>query len=83
MAQPNNVTYHVIDSRPRVQVQIFGDTSTIIQGHIWGYDRYFNLILDEAVEYNVETEVTIHLGRILLNTMYISSIQSVTQQQDG
>ena len=50
MVQPINLIFRYLQNRTRVQVWLFENVNTRIDGIIAGFDEYMNLVLDEAVE---------------------------------
>lgn len=68
MTQPINLIFRFLQNRTRVELWLYDDTHTRIQGHIVGFDEYMNLVLDDAVETTSKKDAstTVPLGRILL-----------------
>ncbi|KAE9548408.1 hypothetical protein FO519_008375, partial [Halicephalobus sp. NKZ332] len=78
MVQPINLIFRWLQGRSRVQVWLYENVSTRIEGYIIGFDEYMNLVIDEAEEVRKGTEHT-KIGRILLKGDNITLIQMVGQ----
>ena len=50
MVQPINLIFRYLQNRSRIQVWLYEQTSTRIEGYIIGFDEYMNLVLDDAEE---------------------------------
>eukprot|EP00501_MAST-03F_sp_TOSAG23-6_P002163 GSMAST32.ASY1.ANO1.2263.1 assembled CDS len=66
MTQPINLIFRFLQNKSRVQIWLYEQTNTRIEGKIIGFDEYMNLTLDEAEELDVKKETRRKLGRILL-----------------
>ncbi|GJD06219.1 Small nuclear ribonucleoprotein E [Galdieria sulphuraria] len=66
MTQPINLIFRFLQNRTKVVIWLYEETNFRIEGRISGFDEYMNLVLDEAVEWNVKKNTRINLGRILL-----------------
>jgi small nuclear ribonucleoprotein E len=60
-----------------VQIWLYENTATRIEGRISGFDEYMNLVLDEAEEVDMKTGSRQQIGRILLKGDTITLMQSV------
>ncbi|EEB12515.1 conserved hypothetical protein [Pediculus humanus corporis] len=77
MVQPINLIFRYLQNRSRVQVWIYENITTRIEGHIVGFDEYMNLVLDDAEEFNIKTKNRKELGRIMMKGDNITLIQSL------
>ncbi|KAK6631037.1 hypothetical protein RUM44_003209 [Polyplax serrata] len=77
MVQPINLIFRYLQNRSRVQVWVYENVTTRIEGHIVGFDEYMNLVLDDAEEYNLKTKNRKELGRIMMKGDNITLIQSL------
>uniref|UniRef100_A0AC35FBW9 Small nuclear ribonucleoprotein E n=1 Tax=Panagrolaimus sp. PS1159 TaxID=55785 RepID=A0AC35FBW9_9BILA len=78
MVQPINLIFRCLQGRTRVQIWLYENVSTRIEGYIIGFDEYMNLVIDEAEEVHKQTERR-KIGRILLKGDNITLIQMVGQ----
>ena len=66
MTQPINLIFRFLQNKSRIQVWLYEQVNTRIEGRIIGFDEYMNLTLDEAEEIDVKRQARKSLGRILL-----------------
>lgn len=66
MTQPINLIFRFLQNKSRIQVWLYEQVNTRIEGRIIGFDEYMNLVLDEAEEIDVKRQARKSLGRILL-----------------
>uniref|UniRef100_A0A7E4VBA4 Small nuclear ribonucleoprotein E n=1 Tax=Panagrellus redivivus TaxID=6233 RepID=A0A7E4VBA4_PANRE len=78
MVQPINLIFRCLQSRTRVQIWLYENVSTRIEGFIIGFDEYMNLVIDEAEEVKKLVDRK-KIGRILLKGDNITLIQMVNQ----
>uniref|UniRef100_A0AC34RGT8 Small nuclear ribonucleoprotein E n=1 Tax=Panagrolaimus sp. JU765 TaxID=591449 RepID=A0AC34RGT8_9BILA len=78
MVQPINLIFRCLQGRTRVQIWLYENISTRIEGYIIGFDEYMNLVIDEAEEVRKGTDHH-KIGRILLKGDNITLIQMVGQ----
>ncbi|KAF9432993.1 hypothetical protein BGZ76_010019 [Entomortierella beljakovae] len=64
--------------RSPVQIWLYEQLDTRIEGQIIGFDEFMNLVLDEAAEINIKKETRREIGRILLKGDNITLIQSAS-----
>ena len=83
MVQPINLIFRYLQNRTRVQVWLFENVNTRIDGIIAGFDEYMNLVLDEAVERHMKRGTEKELGRIMLKGDNITLIQSLDGRSEG
>ncbi|DBA02363.1 TPA: hypothetical protein N0F65_007182 [Lagenidium giganteum] len=77
MTQPINLMFRFLQNKCRVQVWLYEQVHTRIEGRIMGFDEYMNLVLDDADEVDVKNMKRTPLGRILLKGDTITLIMSV------
>lgn len=77
MVQPINLIFRYLQNRSRIQVWLYEQTSTRIEGYIIGFDEYMNLVLDDAQEVSLKAKEPKKIGRILLKGDNISLIQQI------
>jgi len=66
MTQPINAIFRLLQSKSRIQLMLYENTTTRIEGVLMGFDEYMNLVLDDAEELNMKKKTSTKLGRILL-----------------
>ncbi|KAG0034201.1 hypothetical protein BGZ82_005844 [Podila clonocystis] len=64
--------------RSTVQIWLYEQVETRIEGQIIGFDEFMNLVLDDAHEVNVKKGTKKSVGRILLKGDNITLIQAVS-----
>ncbi|KAF9928158.1 hypothetical protein FBU30_002614 [Linnemannia zychae] len=64
--------------RSTVQIWLYDQLDTRIEGQIIGFDEFMNLVLDSAFEVDVKKNTRKQIGRILLKGDNITLIQSVS-----
>ncbi|CAF0911867.1 unnamed protein product [Rotaria sordida] len=79
MVQPINLIFRYLQNRSRIQVWLYEQTTTRIEGYIIGFDEYMNLVLDDAEEILLKKDQRKKIGRILLKGDNISLIQQIQQ----
>ncbi|CAF1406636.1 unnamed protein product [Rotaria sp. Silwood1] len=77
MVQPINLIFRYLQNRSRIQVWLYEQTTTRIEGYIIGFDEYMNLVLDDADEILLKKNTRKKIGRILLKGDNISLIQQI------
>merc|ERR1712216_496594 len=50
MTQPINLIFRFLQTKARVQIWMYENTDTCVEGRIVGFDEYMNLVLDDAEE---------------------------------
>jgi len=79
MTQPINLIFRFLQSRTRIQVWLYENTGTKIEGRIIGFDEYMNVVLDDAEELDVKTKKRKKLNRILLKGDTITLMQQAPE----
>ncbi len=83
MVQPINLIFRFLQNRTRVQVWLYENVNTRIEGHIVGFDEYMNLVLDDAAEVHLKRGTMKKVGRIMLKGDNITLIQSMDGKNSG
>ncbi|RDD45849.1 Small nuclear ribonucleoprotein E [Trichoplax sp. H2] len=73
-SQAKNVIFRFLQNKTRVQIWLYEQTNTRIEGYILGFDEYMNLVLDDAAEVSIKNNQRRPIGRILLKGDNISLI---------
>ncbi|KAG0229073.1 hypothetical protein BGW42_001794 [Actinomortierella wolfii] len=76
MVQPINLIFRYLQQRSTVQIWLYEQNDTRIEGQIIGFDEFMNLVLDNAAEVDMKKETRQPLGRILLKGDNITLIQA-------
>ncbi|XP_069856175.1 small nuclear ribonucleoprotein E-like [Dipodomys merriami] len=79
MVQPINLIFTCSQNTSRTQVWLSEQVNMLVEGHIAGFDKYTNLILDDAEEVHSKTKSRKQLDRIMLKGDNITLLQSVSQ----
>ncbi|GMH47186.1 hypothetical protein TrRE_jg2689 [Triparma retinervis] len=66
MTQPISLIFKFLQSKTRVTIWLYEDTSTRMEGQIVGFDEFMNVTLKDAVEIDVKKGEREELGTILL-----------------
>uniref|UniRef100_A0A060T3V3 Small nuclear ribonucleoprotein E n=1 Tax=Blastobotrys adeninivorans TaxID=409370 RepID=A0A060T3V3_BLAAD len=66
MIPPINLLFKFLQQHTPVQIWLYEQVDSRIEGKIRGFDEFMNLVVDEAVEVNVKKDTRRELGRILL-----------------
>mmetsp|Transcript_9409 Transcript_9409/g.12971 ORF Transcript_9409/g.12971 Transcript_9409/m.12971 type:complete len:91 (+) Transcript_9409:99-371(+) len=80
MTQPINLIFRYLQSKTRIQIWLYEQTDTRIEGKIIGFDEYMNLVLDEATEVHLKKKTSKPLGRILLKGDNITLMMRAADQ---
>ncbi|KAF9318861.1 hypothetical protein BG003_010476 [Podila horticola] len=73
-----NLIFRYLQQRSTVQIWLYEQVETRIEGQIIGFDEFMNLVLEDAHEVNVKKGTRKSVGRILLKGDNITLIQSVS-----
>ncbi|KAG0290537.1 hypothetical protein BGZ96_006000 [Linnemannia gamsii] len=73
-----NLIFRYLQQRSTVQIWLYEQLETRIEGQIIGFDEFMNLVLDGAFEVDVKKGTRKEIGRILLKGDNITLIQSVS-----
>lgn len=78
--KPLNAIYGFLKEKARVMVWLQHDNHTRIEGILVGYDEFFNLILEDAVEHNTKRGGDgFPLGKLLLKGDTVGMVHKLTQ----
>lgn len=75
MTQAINLIFEFLKNKERVQIWLFENVTTKIEGVIIGFDEYMNVTMSDAVEIQTKSGVRKPIGRILLKGDCITLIQ--------
>ncbi|KAF9974551.1 hypothetical protein BGZ73_002035 [Actinomortierella ambigua] len=76
MVQPINLIFRYLQQRSTVQIWLYEQNDTRIEGQIIGFDEFMNLVLENAAEVDMKKDTRQPLGRILLKGDNITLIQA-------
>ncbi|ODQ68211.1 putative small nuclear ribonucleo protein E (snRNP-E) [Nadsonia fulvescens var. elongata DSM 6958] len=76
MVQPIAMLFKFLQSHARVQVWLYEQVESRLEGELKGFDEFMNIVLDNAVEVNVKGTRR-EIGRLLLKGDNISLISKV------
>lgn len=76
MIQPINLVFSFLQKRSTVEIWLFEQIDTKIEGQILGFDEFMNLVLDNAYEVSAKKKTRKHLGRIMLKGDNVTLIQA-------
>ncbi|GIY45121.1 small nuclear ribonucleoprotein E [Caerostris darwini] len=82
MVQPINLIFRYLQNKSRIQVWLYENINSRIEGHIIGFDEYMNLVLDDAEEIHMKTRARKMLGRILLKGENITLLMNVDRASE-
>ncbi|KAK9367255.1 hypothetical protein V1509DRAFT_627453 [Lipomyces kononenkoae] len=79
MLPPINFIFKLLQQQSLVQIWLYEQVETRLEGKIRGFDEFMNLVVDDAIEVNEKSNSRRSLGRILLkgdNITLISSLET-------
>ncbi|XP_062510671.1 small nuclear ribonucleoprotein E-like [Corticium candelabrum] len=77
MVQPINLIFKFLQGKQRVQIWLYEQNKTRIEGIIIGFDEYMNLVLDDGEEIHLKQKTRRSLGRVLLKGDNITLMMAV------
>ena len=77
LTQPVNVLYKQLQEKKRVQVWLYANKSTRLEGVILGFDEYMNFVLGSCDEIDLKKKTKKPLGTILLKGDTITLVAPV------
>ncbi|KAI7825848.1 hypothetical protein BX661DRAFT_184286 [Kickxella alabastrina] len=80
MVNPINVIFKYLQTKTRVQVWLYEQTSLRLEGQILGFDEFMNVVLGDAQEVHVKKNTRKPLGRIMLKGDNITLISEAPSQ---
>ncbi|CAD7671966.1 unnamed protein product [Nyctereutes procyonoides] len=78
MVQLINLIFRYLQNKSWIQVWLYEQVNTQIEGCIIGFDEYVNFILDDAKEIHSKTKSRKQLGWIMLKGDNITLLQIVS-----
>merc|ERR1711916_87044 len=88
MTQPINLIFRFLTKQKRVQIWLFENKNTRLEGVIVGFDEYMNLVLQDVEEVHVrkdkagEDDARRALGRILLKGDNVALIRALPEDDE-
>mmetsp|Transcript_6066 Transcript_6066/g.9375 ORF Transcript_6066/g.9375 Transcript_6066/m.9375 type:complete len:88 (+) Transcript_6066:181-444(+) len=79
MTQPINLIFRFLQTKARIQIWLYENVDTVIEGRIIGFDEYMNLVLDDAEEVNKKKGTRKTVGRILLKGDNITMMVNISK----
>ncbi|KAK9324766.1 hypothetical protein V1517DRAFT_316244 [Lipomyces orientalis] len=79
MLPPINFIFKLLQQQSLVQIWLYEQVETRLEGKIRGFDEFMNLVVDDAIEISDKNNSRRSLGRILLkgdNITLISSLET-------
>eukprot|EP01138_Halocafeteria_seosinensis_P003421 gb/GECG01003497.1/.p1 GENE.gb/GECG01003497.1/~~gb/GECG01003497.1/.p1 ORF type:complete len:108 (+),score=13.54 gb/GECG01003497.1/:1-324(+) len=83
MVQPITQIFRFLQAKVRVQIWLFEQSNTRLEGRLLGFDEYMNVVLDDAEEIHLKRKQRKSLGRLLLKGDNITLINPAPGQQGG
>ncbi|KAJ8103012.1 hypothetical protein POJ06DRAFT_60919 [Lipomyces tetrasporus] len=77
MLPPINFIFKLLQQQSLVQIWLYEQVETRLEGKIRGFDEFMNLVVDDAIEISEKNNSRRSLGRILLKGDNITLISSV------
>jgi len=77
MASPVNLIFRFLQNKALVQIWLFEQANTRMEGVIIGFDEFMNVVLDNAEEVDMKNKTRKPLGRILLKGDTITLMMGV------
>ncbi|KAI0460977.1 hypothetical protein LJB42_001306 [Komagataella kurtzmanii] len=78
MVPPINLMFKFLQQQSTVQIWLYEQNNTRINGIIKGFDEFMNVVVDEAIEINLKTQKQRKLGRLLLKGDNITLISTLS-----
>ncbi|KAK9468716.1 hypothetical protein V1512DRAFT_269566 [Lipomyces arxii] len=77
MIPPINFIFKLLQQQATVQIWLYEQVETRLEGKIRGFDEFMNLVVDDAIEVSEKSSSKRSLGRILLKGDNITLISSL------
>ncbi len=71
--------FRFLQTKARVQIWMYENPDTCVEGRIVGFDEYMNLVLDDAEEVTEKKSRRVGVGRILLKGDNITLMRNVSK----
>lgn len=82
MVQPITVIFRHLQSKTRVQIWLYEQMSSRLEGRIIGFDEFMNIVLEDAVEVSQKTMKRTKLGRVLVKGDNITLITKAPDAEE-
>ncbi|KAJ2724943.1 hypothetical protein GGI07_001605 [Coemansia sp. Benny D115] len=66
MVNPINVIFKYLQTKERIQIWLYDQANTRLEGQILGFDEFMNVVIGEAEEIHIKKKTRKQLGRIML-----------------
>lgn len=66
MTQPLTVIFRFLQNKARIQIWLYENVATRMEGKIIGFDEFMNVVLDDAEEVDTRKKTRKPLGRVML-----------------
>jgi small nuclear ribonucleoprotein E len=77
MIPPIKLLFKFLQNHDKVQIWLYEQIDSRLEGTIRGFDEFMNLVVDDAVEINYKKDTRRNLGRILLKGDNITLISHI------
>ncbi|KAI9476842.1 hypothetical protein LPJ78_000188 [Coemansia sp. RSA 989] len=78
MVNPINVIFKFLQTKTRVQIWLYEQKHSRLEGQILGFDEFMNIVLDDTKEIHTKKGTEKHLGRIMLKGDNITLIHEIS-----
>ncbi|GFU04844.1 probable small nuclear ribonucleoprotein E [Nephila pilipes] len=82
MVQPINLIFRFVQNKTRVQIWLYEDTTTRLEGIITGFDEYMNLVLKDTEEINLTNNERNSFGRLMLKGENVTVIMKCPRPEE-
>lgn len=79
MVPPINLLFKYLQQHTPVQIWLYEQVNSRLEGTIRGFDEFMNVVLDDTVEIDLKTSTKRNLGRILLKGDNITLVAAAPQ----
>ncbi|VVT51836.1 uncharacterized protein SAPINGB_P003229 [Magnusiomyces paraingens] len=77
MIPPINLLFTFLQSQTPVQIWLFEQVDSRLEGTIKGFDEFMNVVIENTVEVNYKKNTRRELGRVLLKGDNITLVSSL------
>jgi small nuclear ribonucleoprotein E len=79
MVPPINLLFKYLQQHTPVQIWLYEQVNSRLEGTIRGFDEFMNVVLDDTVEVDLKDNTKRSLGRILLKGDNITLVSAMPQ----
>ena len=76
-----NLIFRFLQTKARIQIWMYENAETCLEGRIVGFDEYMNLVLDDAEEVTEKKSRRVAVGRILLKGDNITLMRALSEKK--